>query len=200
MGNWATIAPKPKRLAVLDERKGPIVMVPCARNQARLTTEVCIERFKRGNGRYPADSFAGEPFVGCKDCPTGAARKRGVPETEVTKMTEAAMTPTTQPVMRIKARDCKKCGKAFEPSGPTDYFCGDECRGKPKQYRSSKKRKAAKPTKPASTAVIPIKADPVRHSITPKPTNPMQAREFLELGGYKVQEINTPAGVLLKLL
>lgn len=164
----------------------------CAPYRARLTRQACAARFEaanrersaaRGNAAMAA-AVAVSTFRHCIGCEVGAAHARGETSAEATP----AKVAPAESEESVATKKCKTCGESFEGKGRAAY-CSDECRpGAVIRQRRSRGRPEE------SKAALARELDEVIDG----PTVDLDAaRELLELAGYSVRAILTPAGVML---
>jgi len=59
----------------------------------------------------------------------------------------------------VKSKECKRCGKEFQPFKTTDKTCSPKCAKKLQEEKDKEKRKKAREKKAVSIKALTLKAD-----------------------------------------
>jgi hypothetical protein len=217
MSNWATLYRQPSRLPVLSPGMDPRAdWFTCSRYRARLPKTDCANRHRLSKQRTgDGASYVAVTYGGCVGCKIGAAHAAGLPTPmEITNMDEQ-ITPTTNgtPVTNghaarsFEPRTCARCKKKFEPKTARErrcVTCSAAAEGKQHPLRGRGGRARTKPrlnVRPAGALLAPAAPLPVAAPAKPAVLRPEQiatAAELLQLAGYTVESIRTPAGEFLR--
>lgn len=224
MSNWATLFTQKSKLTQLSAGTDPRSdWFHCKAFACKLPKTGCANRYRLAQGRTSDGlSYEAVTYGACRTCPIGAAHAAGLPTPTLqgTSMEELISTtsngnghPTTK---HYKDRTCGKCKQAFSPTTPTERRC-KQCTAEAKPVPARRPvRGALKVRRPrtqfglarAKSAGTAPPAPPATAS-TPAParTHPTgvlherqiaTATELLEIAGFTVRAIRTPAGEFLQ--
>lgn len=184
----------------------------CTRLVSWLRVDVCGDRYRKATTHgltVGRDKFKALHGTHCTNCPVGRehAKKRVAAHVRLRIYRDGVLTLAEAPIVKtaaskpegvtmvspikLRPRDCRRCGKAFEPRGSTDYYCGDECRAQKPATKPAGNQQAPKPrvvTRPAAAVTAPS---------MPLASKTSEALDLLALAGYQVRSVQTPAGVML---
>lgn len=221
MANWATLYSQPSRLPTVPPGSDPREdWFRCERYSANLPRVACANRHRLSKQRtQDGIAFQATLYGGCANCSIGAAHAAGKPTPLLqiaaksqrghTSMNDIATTqPNGHAAHAWPDRTCAKCKKRFAPKTARERRCS-EC--------TAAARKPATRSKPAAKLAghrrgggalasgnIGISLDggngSPKSTGVPKPSQIASAAELLELAGYKVQAVHTPAGEFLRVL
>jgi hypothetical protein len=188
----------------------------CTRLLSWLRLDVCADRYRKATTHgitVGRDKFKALHGTHCTNCPVGKAHSKtktfaaGVRLRVFQDGALSVAPPRPEGVtmvspIKLNPRPCRICKTDFDPRGPTDYYCSDEC-------RAQKPAVAPAPTAP-TRAPHPVAVAKPGNQRPPRPrpvTKPViapmpmartaEAQELLALAGYQVRSVQTPAGVML---
>ena len=187
MANWATLYRQPSKLTVLSPAADPKAeWFRCDRFACRLPKTSCVSRYKLSQGSTREGlSYEAVTYGACRKCVIGAAHARGEPTPQEERVMETIETNGVNG-KTLSDRRCVTCKSPFIPQPPNRKQC-DSC----KATKTGKPARRVARAKVVLPKLKPVVAAEVRKQHA-------SAVEVLELAGYKVQVLSTPAGVLLK--
>lgn len=181
----------------------------CVPYASRLPRSSCAARWRaanaarrsiRGNDAL-AHAKATQAFFYCIGCDVGAAHARGetpanAPAVVIElKKPDPAFAPAAEEDS-VADKTCTECGKTFEGATSARY-CSDDCRGAARvaarRAAVGRGRHAAARKRATAKRELANELD----ALVERRSDVDGARELLELAGYSVREIRTPAGVML---
>ncbi|HEV7717141.1 MAG TPA: hypothetical protein VGO53_16200 [Steroidobacteraceae bacterium] len=212
MSNWATLHTQPSQLPQLPAGTDPRTdWFTCKAFACKLPKQGCANRYRLAQGRTSDGlSYEAVTYGACRNCPIGAAHAAGLPTpTEQGTSMEESITTTNgngtngHAAKHYKDRICGKCKRAFSPTTATERRCrACTAEAKPLPARRAA-RNGVKGRRPAAgirlgsldpSGIPPARAEPrVLHE-----RQIATATELLEIAGFTVRAIRTPAGEFLQ--